>query len=146
MSGTNIHIRDNATEIIEEEWDFQPTNVPRNQNYAVLSIVAPTGTNQKCDQFGIKLYACFASLEDANKYAGDLQKQSDAFDYFTIEMREWARLPPEVERLDDIHYQESQMQDLKRKYINMREAKQQMLKERLFTSSPLNPVLETPDS
>ena len=42
-------------------------------------------TNQTAENFGIKIFGCFDSLERANAYAKQLQEECNAFDYYTIE-------------------------------------------------------------
>lgn len=128
-----IHVEQDVAERIDLHWDFRPsTGYVREQRFAVMSIVAPEGTNQKATQFGIKVFGCFGTLQEANEYAKQLQKECNAFDYYTVETQCWAKLPPEVEKLDDRHYQEEELESLKTTLIKNREAKAKILEERIL--------------
>jgi len=96
--------------------------VVENQKFVVMSIVCPSGTHQTAESFGIKVFGCFPSLDTANAYAKTLQEQCDAFDYFTIETQCWAKLPPQVEKIDDQNFLEGQLEALKNTVVKNRKA------------------------
>jgi hypothetical protein len=129
----NIHLDRNVEERVDMHWDFKPrAGSVANQRFAVLSIVCPHATNQKAEAFGIKIFGCFPTLEDANAYARELQGECNAFDYYTVETQSWAKLPPQVEKLDDQHFQEEELEKLKRSVVAMRQARAKMLEERML--------------
>lgn len=129
----NIHIEQNVEERVEHFWEYKPsTGLVNGQKFAVMSIVCPEGTNQTSKAFGVKIFGCFATLEDANKYAKTLQQECDAFDYYTVETQAWAKLPPQVEKLDDQVFQEGELESLKNTLIKSRIARAKMLEERIM--------------
>jgi hypothetical protein len=129
----NIHVEQDVEERVEMYWDFKPRNgLVQGQRFAVMSIVSPTETNQKADSFGIKIFGCFCTLEEANAYAKSLQAECNVFDYFTVETQCWAKLPPKVDKLDDQHYQENELEVLKKRVVSTRTARAQMLEERMI--------------
>ena len=128
-----IHVEQDAEERVEMYWDFKPSDgLVQGQRFAVMSIVSPTETNQKADCFGIKIFGCFATLEEATTYAKRLQEECNAFDYYTVETQCWAKLPPKVDKLDDQHYQEAELETLKKRVISMRKARAQLMEERML--------------
>jgi hypothetical protein len=102
------------------------------QKFAVMSIVCPEGTNQKSREFGVKIFGCFTTLDEANAYAKKLQEECNAFDYYTVETQCWAKLPPRVEKLDDQNFQEGELEALKNTVIKTRQARAKMLEERIL--------------
>lgn len=129
----NLHLEQNIEERVEMYWDFKPSSgLVDGQKFAVMSIVCPEGTNQKSTNFGVKIFGCFSSLQDANDYAKKLQGECNAFDYYTVETQCWAKLPPKVEKLDDQNYQEEELEALKNTIIKTRQAKAKMMEERIL--------------
>lgn len=135
----NIHIEQDVEGRIDYYWDFKPsTGYVRNQRFVVMSIVCPEGTNQRAPECGIKVFGCFETLLEANEYAQKLQKECDAFDYYTVETQCWAKLPPRVDKLDDQNYQEEELQALKNTIVKMREAKTKILEERILADKAMS--------
>ena len=133
----SFHIEDDIDERIEEAWTFRPLDGGvRGQDYTVLCIVAPSGTNQttKNDTFGLKVFGCFPTLEKANEYSKKLQKENNFFDYYVVKTLEWVKLPPVVEKLEDMHYMEKELEDLKESVMKMRETRAQMMRDRVFST------------
>lgn len=86
---------------LDENVDTDSTIVP-GQNYALISIVAPSG-NQKHDSICLKIKGVFDKLEDARKQAELLQKMDDTFDIFVVELYKWLLVPPDPELLEQVH-------------------------------------------
>lgn len=134
----NIHVEQDVEGRVDLYWEFTPsTGLVRDQRFAVMSIVAPEGTNQKAESTGIKIFGCFGTLLEANAYAKQLQSECDAFDFYVVETQRWAKLPPEVERLDDKHYQEETLEALKHKVVRARQAKVKFLEERMLADKAM---------
>lgn len=127
-----IHIEQDIEERLDMHWDFQPSRPVRNQNYFVASIVAPEGTNQKTESIGIKVFGCFNTIDEANKYSQQLQKECNFFDYYVAEVGAWLKLPPQVEKLDDVHYQEGELEKLKGSILEMRQSRAKILEQRVI--------------
>lgn len=127
-----IHIEEDIAERMETAWDFRPsTGAPPNQNYVVMCIVAPDGTNQKCSDLAVKVFGCFATKEQADKYASKLSSECNFFDYFVATTLDWLKLPPQVECIDDVNYQEDALKNIQQRLVDMRTARAKLLQERI---------------
>jgi hypothetical protein len=143
----NIHLEQDVEGRIDLYWDFKPsTGYVNSQRFAVMSIVCPEGTTQTAASFGIKVFGCFETLAEANAYAKQLQRECDAFDYYAVETQCWAKLPPQIEKLDDRHYQEEELESLKTTLIKTREAKVKILEERILADKAQSKMKNAADS
>ena len=86
---------------LDENVDTDINTVP-GQNYALISIVAPS-SNQKADNICLKIKGVYDKLPDARKQAELLQKMDDTFDIYVVEMYKWLLVPPNPELLEQIH-------------------------------------------
>lgn len=86
---------------LDENVDTDTTTVP-GQNYALISIVAPSG-NQKHDSVCLKIKGVYDKLEDARQQAEILQKFDDTFDIYVVELYKWLLVPPDPELLEQVH-------------------------------------------
>lgn len=136
MSFPTTHHIETAEEIdarFQEAWDFVPSDGhPKNHMYAVMSIVCPQGTNQRAECFGIKCFGSFPTEQEAVEYSQVLHKENNFFDYFVMKLHRWHRLPPEVEKLEDIHYGEEQLNKLRDSIVSQRKASAQMMEQRIL--------------
>lgn len=85
------------------------------QQFAIISIVGPD-CPQKTDKFGLKIRGCFASREDAASYAKRLQKEDATFDIYVVDMYKWVLIPPDISRIEDVHYAEERLEEIMSKY------------------------------
>lgn len=130
----NIHIEENIEERMNAAWEFRPNNGPiPNQNYVVMCVVAPEGTNQKCPDLAIKIFGCFATKEQADKYANTLSTECDFFDYYVASSLDWLKLPPQVQCIDDVNYQDNALKNIQQRLVDMRTARAKLLQERIDT-------------
>ena len=104
------------------------TTVP-GQIFACLSIVGPEAP-QKHDKFGIKIRGCFASREDAAKHAKRLQKEDATFDIYVVDMYKWLLIPPDVTKIEDVHYANEKLEDLMAGYKENQAQAAKMFEER----------------
>jgi len=77
-------------------------NKMSGQNYALISIVSPTGT-QKADQLCLKIKGVFNKLDEAKKHAEMLQSMDSTFDVYVVEMYSWLLIPPNPELIEQVH-------------------------------------------
>ena len=96
------------------------TTVP-GQIFACLSVVGPE-CPQKNDKFGIKIRGCFATREEASNHAKRLQKEDATFDIYVVDMYKWLLIPPDREKIEDVHYNNEKLEEL---MINYRENQSQ---------------------
>lgn len=111
------------------ELDVDYVTVP-GQLYCVLSIVGPTGTNQRNDKFGLKIRGCFASMEEAHSHVKRLQQTDPAMDIFVADMYKWLLIPPDVNAIDNQEYQEDFLNNLIKGYRDNQVAAKQHFMER----------------
>jgi len=69
------------------------------QKFCILSIVGPTGLNQKHKQLCIRIYGCKKSKADANRWAA-LIRDDNPFDVYVMPTSIWGVLPPDVGIID----------------------------------------------
>ena len=86
---------------MDEVVDVDDTKI-NGQNYALISIVSPTGT-QKADQLCLKIKGVFNQLDEAKKHAEMLQKMDTTFDVYVVEMYSWLLIPPDPELIEQVH-------------------------------------------
>lgn len=127
----DIHIEGDIEERVKLMWDYKPTRGPVNQEYVVMCIVAPEGTRQKFSDLAIKVFGCFPTRDEADKYCNTLSNECDAFDYYVATTKDWLKLPPQVESIDDVHYQEGALSDIQQRLIDMRTARAKLMQERI---------------
>lgn len=86
------------------------TCVP-GQVFACLSIVGPE-CPQKNDKFGIKIRGCFATRDEAASHAKRLQREDATFDIYVVDMYKWLLIPPDRDRIEDVHYNNEKLEEL----------------------------------
>lgn len=86
------------------------------QLFALMSFVAPTGTNQKNDKFGMKIRGCFATKEEANSHVKRLQQADGVTDIYLVDMYKWLLIPPDPNAVDNHEYQEDFLNNLVKGY------------------------------
>jgi hypothetical protein len=95
---------------LEQDYSTVPGQV-----FALISIVGPD-CPQKNEKFGLKIRGCFASHEDASAYARRLQKDDATFDIYVVEMYKWLLIPPDRDKIEDVHYAEEKLEEIMTKY------------------------------
>jgi hypothetical protein len=111
------------------ELDVDYVTVP-GQLYCVLSIVGPSGTNQRNDKFGLKIRGCFATVQEAHGHVKRLQAADPTMDIFVADMYKWLLIPPDVASIDSHEYQEDFLNSLIKGYRDNQEAAKQHFNER----------------
>jgi len=86
------------------------TCVP-GQVFACLSIVGPE-CPQKNDKFGIKIRGCFSTRDEAASHAKRLQREDATFDIYVVDMYKWLLIPPDRDRIEDVHYNNEKLEEL----------------------------------
>lgn len=97
------------------ELDDDYVTVP-GQLFALVSFVAPTGTNQRNDKFGMKIRGCFATREEAHAHVKRLQQTDSVTDIYLVDMYKWLLIPPDPNALEDHQYQEDFLNSLVKGY------------------------------
>jgi hypothetical protein len=114
------------------------------QNYALISVVGPESP-QKHDNFGLKIYGTFPTRDDAAKHAKELQKLDGSFDIYVVDLYQWLLIPPDRNKIDDVHYQEEKLEEIMSKYRESQRSAAAMFEKRKkeMTAKPLRGV-DTP--
>lgn len=143
----NIHIEEDVEERLKMAWEYQPSDGGvYQQKFVVMCVVAPEGVNQKCSDLAVKIFGCFPSKEDADKYAKKLSSECDAFDYFVATTCDWLKLPPQVQSIDDVHYQDRALSDIQNRLIDMRTARAKLLQDRIASDKEARKNKQTSDT
>lgn len=85
--------------------------VPK-QNYALVSFVGPTLSQKTKDKTnGMKIFGCFNTFEEAQKHAQYINNtvENKDFDIYVVEMYEFALVPPDPSKIDDVEYSDNQL-------------------------------------
>jgi hypothetical protein len=85
------------------------------QLFACISIVGPE-CPQRTDKFGVKLRGAFSSREEAEKHAKRLHKDDATFDIYVVDMYKWLLIPPDRDRIEDVHYTNEKLEEIMTKY------------------------------
>jgi hypothetical protein len=104
------------------------TTVP-GQLYACLSVIGPEAP-QKNDKFGIKIRGCFNSREEAANHAKRLQKEDATFDIYVVDMYKWLLIPPDVDKIEDVHYTNEKLEEIMSGYKENQAMAAKMFEER----------------
>ena len=99
------------------------------QVYACMSVVGPD-CPQKSDKFGLKIYGCFATRDDASSHARRLQKDDATFDIYVVDMYKWLLIPPDREHIEDVHYNDEKLEEIMSKYRENQALGTKMFEER----------------
>lgn len=108
------------------EQDF--ITVP-GQLYACLSIIGPDSP-QKCDKLGIKIRGAFASRDEAGAHAKRLQKEDPAFNIYVVDMFKWLMIPPDDNKIEDVHYQNERLEEIMSGYRESQSQAAKLFQER----------------
>jgi hypothetical protein len=90
------------------------TTVP-GQLYALISLVGPE-LPQRNEKFGLKIRGVFNTREEAANHAKRLQREDATFDIYVVDMYKWLLIPPDRDRIEDVHYQNEKLEEIMTKY------------------------------
>lgn len=99
------------------------------QLFACISLVGPD-MPQKNEKLGLKIRGCFATREEAAGHAKRLQKEDGLCDIYVVDMYKWLLIPPEREKIEDVHYQNEKLEEIMTKYRENQAAAAAMFEKR----------------
>lgn len=100
------------------------------QRYALVSFVGPE-CPQRHERLAMKLRGVFATLEEAGAHARKIQRSGDNIvDIITLEMYNWAVVPPPLAEIEKHEYQEEFLQNLMEGYAASQAQAKQFFEER----------------
>ena len=101
--------------------DYLPEDPPiSGQRYALISIVGPH-MKQKCDVWGLKIRGFSNSTQEGGKMVQKLQKINNQFDIFLVEVGKFFPLVVDPLSIDNIEYQNKELNSLIKGYLESRE-------------------------
>lgn len=95
-----------------------------NQNFVVLSIV-----DRGSPPAAIKIFGTFSSIEEANRVSAEIGAENDFFDVLVADTNEWLPCPASRHFIEDIHYQEQKMNDIRDGFTQLKENNAKRLSE-----------------
>jgi len=107
----------------------QDYTVVPGQLYACISLIGPE-CPQKNDKFGLKIRGCFNSRDEAASHAKRLQKEDATFDIAVVDMYKWLLIPPDRDHIEDVHYNDSKLEELMTAYRENQSQAAKMFEER----------------
>lgn len=104
----------------EIDYLFEDPAIP-NQKFALVSIVGPH-MPQKCNVWGMKVRGIAESISRAREMSQKLMKIDNNYDIYTVEVGKFFPLAVDPMALNDIEYQNTQLNALMKSYLENREA------------------------
>lgn len=98
---------------------FEDPKIP-NQSFALISIVGPH-MPQKCDVWGLKIRGVAEDLERAKTMTKKLMRIDNNYDIYTVEVGKFFPLAVEPHQLNNVEYENKQLNDLIKNYLENRE-------------------------
>lgn len=92
----------------------------QNQQYALVSIVGPH-MNQKCDVWGLKVRGTAESLDKAKELSQKILKIDNHYDIYTVEVGKFFPLAVEPTQINNVEYQNEQLNNLMKSYLQNKE-------------------------
>lgn len=94
------------------------------QNFALISIVGPN-MPQKCDVWGLKIRGVYNTIDQAKSQTQRLMNIDNNYDIYTVEVGKFFPLVVEPLDIPDVEYQNTQLNNLIKGYLENREAANQ---------------------
>jgi chromosome segregation ATPase len=91
-----------------------------NQKYALVSIVGPH-MPQKCNVWGLKVRGVADTIEKAKSMSKNLMNVDRNYDVYTVEVGKFFPLAVEPHQVSNVEYQNSQLNELIKTYLENRE-------------------------
>lgn len=100
-----------------------------NQSWCCISFISPE-TVKNCNFRGIKVRGVYATREEAEKRAHELQEIDPDFHIFVGEIGKWLGWDPDPNSIEDQQYKEAELQKIMTEYKKNREKAKLMEQER----------------
>lgn len=98
---------------------FEDPKIP-SQSFALISIVGPN-MPQKCNVWGLKIRGVAEDLERAKTMTKRLMRIDNNYDIYTVEVGKFFPLAVEPHELQNVEYENKQLNDLIKNYLENRE-------------------------
>lgn len=89
--------------------------------YALISFVTEAEAGRQRlegapGKIALKIRGAFATKDEANAHIKRLMKTDGSFDVFLVELYKWLLIPPDVEKIQDVQYQEDFLSEMMKSY------------------------------
>lgn len=101
----------------------------QNQKFALISIVGPN-MKQKCDVWGLKIRGVSDTLERAKAQCQKLLRIDKNYDIYTVEVGKFFPLAVEPHQINDIEYENKQLNTLVKSYLENKESANEIWHQR----------------
>lgn len=91
-----------------------------SQKFALVSIVGPN-MPQKCDVWGLKIRGVAGTIDEAKKLSQKILRVDNNYDIYTVEIGKFFPLVVDPLEINDIEYQNDQLNKLIKNYLENRE-------------------------
>lgn len=98
---------------------FEDPELP-NQKFALISIVGPH-MKQKCDVWGLKIRGIADSIDTAKNLCKRLLRIDNNYDIYTVEVGKFFPLTVDPLQIQDVEYQNEQLNTLVKSYLENRQ-------------------------
>lgn len=110
--------------------DYLTEDLPINgQRYALISIVGPH-MPQKCDTWALKIRGFADSIESAKRLSAQIMKSDNDYDIYTVDVGKFFPLVVDPYEVKDIEYQNTQLNQLIKSYLENRQSANDMWHKR----------------
>ena len=109
----------------------EDNEVVPGQRFALVSIVGPSGTNQRNEKFGIKIRGCFDNDHDMKKHVERLRVEDKVTDIFVMPLYKWVLIPPDANKIPNQEYQEEVLNDIIKGYMESQLKAKEIFNERV---------------
>jgi phosphoribosylformylglycinamidine (FGAM) synthase PurS component len=130
---------------------FEDPPIP-SQQYALVSIVGPH-MNQKCDVWGLKVRGTAESLDKAKALSQKILQIDNHYDIYTVEVGKFFPLTVEPTEINNVEYQNEQLNNLMKSYLQNKETasdfwhkrKNEMIQEAIKEGQSPNELANRPE-
>lgn len=102
---------------------------PPNQKYFLVCFLSPENIKNTSLR-GIKVFGSFPDYNSAKKKVEELSKNEQYFDIHIGELGKWLPWDPSFDQVEDVVYQEKELNDLMKKYKENQDKAREMEKQR----------------
>ena len=85
------------------------------QHFALISLVSKN-MHQQSDKTCLKIRGVFNTIDEANQHAQRITQCDPTFDVLVVSMYEWLLIPPDLDKINDQVYNDTQLNDLISEY------------------------------
>jgi hypothetical protein len=118
------------TNSMKTEIDYLIEDQPvSGQRFALVSIVGPN-MNQKCDVWGLKVRGTCDSVDKAKQMTKKLLRADPDYDIYTVEVGKFFPLQVEPNEIQEVEYQNEQLNQLVKNYVENKESANEHWNER----------------